>query len=126
MRLNNIYRTVSTCKIGNGASVCFWEDQWADGILATNFPRIASFAKSSSSSVQEILQATNLDSIFFLPLSTQATEELELLQLHIQNIAYDDDTADHWQPVWGPEYSSRGFYKHVFSTVESHPIFKCI
>ena len=117
MRLNNIYRTVSTCKIGNGASVCFWEDQWADGILATNFTRIASFAKSSSSSVQEILQATDLDSIFFLPLSTQETKELKLLQLHIQNFGYEEDNTDQSQPVWGSDYSSKSFYKHVFSAL---------
>jgi len=67
MRLNNIYRTISRCFIGNGATACFWEDQWADGILATLFPRIASFAKSSSTLVQEIMHLSDLDNIFFLP-----------------------------------------------------------
>jgi len=61
MRLNNIYRTISRCFIGNGATACFWEDQWADGILATLCPRIA------STLVQEIMHLSDLDSIFSPP-----------------------------------------------------------
>jgi len=126
MRLNNIYRTISRCFIGNGATACFWEDQWADGILATLFPRIASFAKSSSTLVQEIMHLSDLDSIFFLPLPSQATEKLQQLQMHIQNIPYDEDTLDHWQPTWGSEYTSRKFYKHACGNLECHPICKSI
>ena len=126
MHLSNIYRTISRCSIGNGAIACFWEDPWADGILATLFPRIASFAKTSSTSVQEIMHYPDLDSIFFLPLSSQATEELQQLQMHIQNISYDDDAIDLWQPTWGSEYTSRKFYKHAFDNLDCHPVFKSI
>ena len=72
------------------------------------------------------MHSPDLDSIFFLPLSSQATEELRQLQMHIQNISYDEDTTDLWQPTWGSEYTSRKFYKHAFDNLDCHPVFKSI
>ena len=42
LRLHNLYRSIAHCTMGNGASVCFWEDEWAGEILAEKYPRIAS------------------------------------------------------------------------------------
>ena len=72
------------------------------------------------------MQATDLDELFFLPLSQQAFEEYEVLQLQLQNLPYDADAKDCWLPTWGNVYTSRRFYSHVFSTMEAHPIFKAI
>ena len=47
----------------------FWEDLWNDQILANKFPIIHSFANNSNISVQEIMSADDLDSLFYLPLS---------------------------------------------------------
>jgi len=61
----------------------------------------------------------DLDDIFVLPLSTQAYEEMMDLQNHLVTLEYDDSTADFWTMLWGPQYSSRRFYNHVFSGFDS-------
>ena len=47
--------------------------------LAATYPRIASFSKSTTISVQEVMQTEDLDSIFFLPLSQHAITVGEML-----------------------------------------------
>ena len=97
-RLHSLYRGIAHCVVGNGATVCFWEDLWgANGVvLATEFPRIASFLKSNTISVQEVMQTDNLDDIFHLPLSQQAMEELVQLQNSLQHDKYDQEEEDNW------------------------------
>ena len=51
-------------------------------ILSQEFLRLASFALNTDASVKEVMQAKDLDDIFFLPLSCQAHEEFQLLQTH--------------------------------------------
>ena len=51
LRLHGLYRAIARCKVGNGTSICFWEDQWAGETLTTTFPRIASFSKLATFSV---------------------------------------------------------------------------
>ena len=90
--------------MGNGSSVCFWEDEWAGEILAEKYPRIASQAKSTTTSVKEIVQADDLDTIFFLPLSQEAMDELIQVQLMVENIPYDESSNDTWHTGWGVIY----------------------
>jgi hypothetical protein len=126
LRLNGLFRQVNRCTIGNGSTVTFWGDYWLDGVLLYKFPRLASFARSTELSVSQVMQAADLDTLFILPLSTQALEELELLQDQLANMTYDQDTKDRWSPVWGNKFTSRKFYTHVFKEVEAHPIYKII
>jgi hypothetical protein len=126
MRLNGIYRRIARCSLRDGSTISFWNDQWSDSVLSVQFPRLHSFAKSNSISVQSLMLEQDLDDIFFLPLSTQAHEELILLQNYLEDVEYDESTADSWSPVWGAKYSSRRFYAHVFSNVEAHPFYKAL
>jgi hypothetical protein len=95
-------------------------------VLSQDYPRLASFATNGDISVMEAMQADDLDSLFFLPLSQQAFQEFENLQARLQLIPYDDTATDRWVPTWGSKYTSRRFYSHIFSTVEAHPIFKAV
>jgi hypothetical protein len=126
LRLNNIYRSLSRCIIGNGATACFWEDRWAENILANSFPRLASFSKSSLISVLDTLVATDLDSIFFLPLSEQAEMELAQLQDQLEDYYFDADTTDQWQPLWNGDYTAKKFYRYIYDELEAPPIFHII
>ena len=126
LRLNPLYRGISHCIIGNGTTVCFWEDRWNSSLLKSKYPRLASFSKSNIISVQEIMEATELDTIFILPLSQQAMEELDQLQNELQNVPYDENAKDQWQPLWGNEYTSKKFYNLVFSNLPTSPILKMI
>lgn len=126
MRLNTIYRRVARCTLGDGSMVSFWNDLWSSSVLSLEFPRLHSFAKCTSISVQSLMMEQELDELFYLPLSTQAHDELLLLQSHLEVIEYDDTASDSWSPIWGPKYSSRQFYAHVFNAVEAHPFYKIL
>ena len=122
-RLNTIFRGDTRCELGNGSSICFWDDLWANLVLSQTYPRLASFARNEGASVREVMQADDLDSLFLLPLSQQALEEL---QNQLQDIPYDDDAIDKWVPILGNTYTSRRFYFEVFKYIDAHPVFKVI
>jgi hypothetical protein len=126
MRLSSIYRRIARCSLGDGSTVSFWNDLWSDSVLSVQFPRLHSFAKSNSISVQRLMLEQNLDDIFFLPLSTQAYDELLHLQNDLDEFEYDDNSIDSWSPIWGAKYTSQRFYAHVFSNVEAHPFYKTL
>jgi hypothetical protein len=67
--LHSLYIEIAHCGIGNGATCSFWSDPWSANTLESKFPRIASFAKVNLISVRGVLQAEELDDLFFLPLS---------------------------------------------------------
>ena len=69
LRLNVLYRGISKCAVGDGSTVTFWEDLWSEEIMATKFFVFFSFVRNNNSSVQELLNAEDLDSILHLPLS---------------------------------------------------------
>jgi hypothetical protein len=123
-RLNTIFRGIARCTIGDGTTLTFWEDLWTDEILAHHFPRLYSFARNSSISVNEVLSAEDLDSLFWLPLSEEAFDELQSLQDVLMTQTFDEQTKDVWLYQWGnATYSSRKLYKLAFQNVPAHPIF---
>ena len=125
LRLNVLYRGISKCAVGDGSTVTFWEDLWSDEIMATKFPVLFSFVRNNNSSVQELLNAEYLDSILHLPLSSQAMEELLILQQELVTIPYNADQKDTWSLIWGsPIYTSRRYYKMVFQYLQVSPIFR--
>jgi hypothetical protein len=69
LRLNVLFRSVTKCELGDGASVCFWDDLWLDDVLALKYPRLVSFARKDGISVLEVMEAEDLDTLFMLPLS---------------------------------------------------------
>lgn len=71
-RLNTLFRGVTKCQLGDGKTVCCWDDLWANGILSHKYPRLASFFRAEGDSVFDIVHAPDLDSIFMLPLSEEA------------------------------------------------------
>lgn len=112
--------------IGDGSSVCFWDDLWTDSVLAQDHPRLVSFAINPNASVFEVMQAEDLDALFLLPLSQQAYEEFEALQVRLQTTRYDENETDKWTPIWGNAYTSQRFYSQAFANLAAHPIFRMI
>jgi len=125
LRLNVLYRGIAKCAVGDGSTVTFWEDLWSDEIMATKFPVLFSFVRNNNSSVQELLNVDDLDSILHLPLSSQAMEELLILQQELVTIPYNADQKDTWSLIWGsPIYTSRRYYKMVHQYLQVSPIFR--
>ena len=126
MRLNNIYQSVSQCSTGSGSIVCFWEDRWLPDVLSTKYPRLTSFARNRYASVQEIMVSMDLDTLFMLPLTHQAFEELIQLQEDIQNVRIEGNDKDTWCPSWGTFFTSKKIYSLVYNMVDAHPVHKVI
>jgi hypothetical protein len=123
-RLNTIFRGIARCTLGEGTTVTFWEDLWSEEILAHRFPRLYSFARNASISVNEVMSAEDLDSLFMLPLSQEAFEELQMLRDVLLSQTFDEQSTDVWTYQWGSTtYSSRKFYRLVFQNVPAHPVF---
>ena len=115
LRLNVLYRGIAKCYLGDGSIVTFWGDLWSSHILSFKFPRLFSFALNPDISAREIIQAEDLDSIFHLPLSQQALEELFEMQTLLLQIDYNADSPDSWSFISGNQiYSSSHYYILVF------------
>ena len=69
--------------------------------------------------------AQDLDSIFHLPISGQASQELGDLQDLLLSSDYDLASNDSWSFMWGNQlYSSSRYYNLVFQHFPVSPIFK--
>jgi hypothetical protein len=129
LRLNDLFCQSATCEVGDGSIVCFWSDNWLhdlNGNLLHELPRLGSFCRDEDVSVKQVMQMEDLDSLFYLPLSMQAMEELETLQSWLSERSYDDAANDRWIMTWETKYTSRRFYKFVFQPMPAHRIFKIV
>jgi hypothetical protein len=123
-RLSTLFRGIARCIIGDGTSVSFWEDLWSVGVLSFRYPRLYSHAHDAGISVNEIISAPDLDSLFMLPLTQEAFGELQELRQELQNQEFDLQHSDIWTYQWGSNnYSSKKFYKLVFQNIPAHPVY---
>jgi hypothetical protein len=75
-------------------------------------------------SVKDVMAAEDLESIFTLPLSREAFDELQTLRDHLLLQAFDDQGKDTWYYQWGSTtYSAKKFYKMVFQSLPAHLVF---
>ena len=124
LRLSVFYRGIARCQIGDGASVLFWEDLWSSEVLALKYPCLFSFVRNTSLSVKNVRETEDLDTLFTLPLSEQAFNELQDLQLELHSVPYDDAQIDSWVFIWGSSiYSSQKFYALSFKSMATSPCF---
>ena len=124
-RLSPIFRNIARCSLGDGTTVTFWDDLWSDDeVLAHHFPRLFSFARNPNISVSEVMSAEDLDTLFALPISQEAFEELETLGDFLQLQTFDEESRDTWTYQWGnATYSSSKFYKLAFQNLPEHRVF---
>ena len=78
-----IYRGVTKIQIGDGSLALFWKDNWNQSIYAEQYLRGFSYTLNEDVSVKELLTAADLHTIFYLPLSIQAREELRKIQSEV-------------------------------------------
>jgi hypothetical protein len=97
---------------------------WALEVLSANFPRLSTFAADASISVSQVMQAEDLHSLFQLPLSMQAYDELLELEDFICQVPIDPSAKDVWTFIWGNgSYSFSKYYQMVFNNLDAQPIF---
>ena len=99
IKLVNNFRGVTTVHMGNGSTFSFWHDNWwLDGSFQPakeRFPRLFSFAKMDSMSAAQVYGVQDLYSLFELPLSQLAHEELTKLQSIMANHQLQEEN-DRW------------------------------
>jgi len=94
---------MARCTIGNGASVSFWFDLWNTQCLHAQLSHIFSFAKNKMISVRDFMATEFMDDLFHLPLSTQAFQEIQIIDLLCQefNQSSNPNNSDKWSYIWG-------------------------
>jgi hypothetical protein len=107
------------CSVGDGTTVLFWSDIWNDLLLQDKFPRLFSFTKDKLISVAKFLSTEQLGDLFHLPLSNDAWQEYQALQVILQEIQVTKGDKDCWKYIWGnSDYSASKFYKLHFSNIQ--------
>lgn len=71
--------------VKDGMSCLFWLDLWNGRVLLKHYPKLSSFAKNQYISVQVAKQTLVQHSPFHLPLSNEAYEQFQELQVLLQN-----------------------------------------
>ena len=99
----------------------FWSNVWNDKVLKLKYPRLFSFAMDVNLSVRDVMQTQDRTELFHLPLSQQAFEEFELLQVDLGNFVLEPRASDVWKTIWKDgTFSSNRYYKHCFKEVVSN------
>jgi hypothetical protein len=126
-KLSPIFRGITSCVIGNGASVLVWKDAWLDQVVSEKFPRAFSYFLHEDTSVQKFLTAPTLADNFSLPLSPEALQEVKDLQEEAASIVLSPTAGDSWTYVLGSTFhTSRKYYKYYFREIVPHIAFKWI
>jgi len=101
-----------------------WQDEWSDGLLKDKFPELFSFVRKPKCSI--IFQLDKDTAVaFFLPLSPQASAQLEAMQALFQDFSWDMNSEDHWKYIWGSiTYSSSKAYRLLIGQQQTSPLFK--
>ena len=128
MKLVEAYRSITTVRISTGDTALFWSDIWhSDGLLQSQFPRLYSFALDKNLSVQEVIECQDRAELFFLPLSTQAYQEFQSLQVLLGSVLLNPLEKDQWCTIWaGGTYTAGRFYHHSFRHIQASKIYACI
>jgi hypothetical protein len=76
LKLFENLKSFSVCIRNKGNSMLLWGDNWSGSILKNYMPQLFSFTRKLKRSINFLLEHQDLDRIFILPLSDQATEQL--------------------------------------------------
>jgi len=107
MKLMDKFLLMAKCNTSKDNSVLFWHDNWLQDTVKSSFPQLYSFTKKPKCSLWFFVDQ-NLDRLFHLPLSIQASNQLTDLQAVLQEGVWDPEEDDYWVYSWGSNtYNSR-------------------
>lgn len=111
LKLYDNYKDIAKCSPSKGNSIMFWQDDWHNGLMCTSFPELFSFARKPKSSICFFLDKS-LENIFYLPLSKEASDQLDEVILLVNSRIWDVDIEDEWIYSWGNKtYTPSRAYK---------------
>lgn len=115
---------MASATILDGSTCFFWNDMWNGRLLSSQFLELCSFRKDKNISVQSVINTEDMTDLFHLPLSIQAFDRYQQLDIFMQNVNVQPGN-DIWTYIWGSnQFSSRKTYKHLICTRNVHPAYK--
>jgi hypothetical protein len=127
MKLVDKYREFCSVKVGAGDTALFWFDSWHGGHLHSQFPRLFSFAIDQNISVRDFIGSEDRTQFFQQPMSPQAFEEFQEMELNLLNVHCDPMVSDVWSTIWKDGvYSSRLYYQYCFKDIVASKIYSAI
>lgn len=102
MSLSDDFLKIASASAIKGDTIVFWNDVWNFGLLKERFPQLHSFAKKPKCSVYTFLQGDN-SKIFWLPLSMEASAQLDELSHPLDAFELDPLLKDDWSYMWGSQ-----------------------
>lgn len=127
MKLVDLYKSLAKCNIGDGKSALLWADQWHNSCLNECFPHLFSFAKNTLITVEVALNLEYLEDLFHLPLTVQAYEEFEQLEIICEELKSYREYNDTWSYILGSEqFSSSRAYNYMIGVKLVPPHFQWI
>ena len=79
LKLLDKFKGQATVSMADGRRCLLWWDIWGGQICAQTYPKLLSFTKLKSRSVQRALTCTSVERLFHPPLSSEAYSQLLLL-----------------------------------------------
>jgi hypothetical protein len=90
--------------------------------MKLRFPRLFSYVLNENLSAVEVY-SNELMNLFYRPISAQAYQELQELQV-IMSANPLSDQKDVWSYAWGEKYTSAQFYKHIHKHIRVPNVYK--
>lgn len=129
LKLVELYKSLAKCNIGDGKSAYLWTDQWHLSCLHHCLPHLFSFTKNPFIFVETAINMEFLEDLFHLPLSLQAYEEFQQLEVICEEIKSFEfrDCNDTWSYIKGSErFSSSKAYTSMIGVKVVPPHFQWV
>jgi hypothetical protein len=93
LKLLNCYIGLAHATAKRGDSINFSQDMWNGRVLSQSYPHLYYYANNQNISLCSVLEISELEELFYLPLSEEAYEQFCELDIYLQTfqISNEDD-----------------------------------
>lgn len=125
------FREITCVQVNQGDTVMFWADSWQidNSIvpLQHRFGRLFSYAIDTMASVKDFIDCQQWESMFHLPLSQQAHQEMLNLKHLVDSLQLKQNEYDKWVLRQnGKQYTAKSYYTYVHKDIISNPLLNWI
>lgn len=114
---------ITTCVPSVGDAVLLWKDVWCgDAPLQTLLPHLFSFTLHEDTNISDFVATQTIYCQFMLPLSTEASDELNSLQDYILDAHIEDNVTNSYILSWADTtFRPSKYYEYYFRDVTPLP-----
>lgn len=85
VKLLDKFKGLASAVVADGSTVLFWTDTWNDHLPSQDFPHLFSHAQNKLITFKEAKDTAALSQLFYLSLSEQAHQQLQVLQSWVES-----------------------------------------